>query len=108
MSVVSRMVERHRDTTFDKERLDADIAASWLVRSLQLCHWSETARRAHARADAAPAGAAAALAPTSGGRGRGPRRRPKAALAVARAPPRRLPPLRRAAPAAPAPPPDPP
>jgi len=48
MSVVSRMVERHRDTTFDKKRLDADIAASWLVRSLQLCHWSETVRRAHA------------------------------------------------------------
>src|SRR5437879_3059944 len=48
MSVVSRMVERHRDTTFDKERLHADIAASWIVRSLQLCHWSETVRRAHA------------------------------------------------------------
>src|SRR5207249_12180431 len=48
MSVVSRMVERHRDTTFDKERLYADIAASWLVRSLQWCHWSETVRRPHA------------------------------------------------------------
>src|SRR5438876_10702820 len=42
------MVASHLGNILDGECLRTDIAASWLVRSLQLCHWSETVRRAHA------------------------------------------------------------
>src|SRR3989449_11375036 len=73
MRVVSRTVERHRDTTFDKER---HAAIAPLVRDD-----AEGTRRA----DEEPSGAVAPV-----GRGRGPRRRQEAALAVAREPHRRL------------------
>src|SRR2546426_8630504 len=73
MRVVSRTVERHRDTTFDKER---HAAIAPLVRDD-----AEGTRRA----DEEPSGAVASV-----GRGRGPRRRQEAALAVAREPHRRL------------------
>ena len=69
MRVVSRTVERHRDTTFDKER---HAAIAPLVRND-----AEGTRRA----DEEPSGAVASV-----GRGRGPRRRQEAALAVAREP----------------------